>query len=89
MDMKSLPTEWPRDAELHTFPKVRGTTLAGELIMAGRMHKVYALDLYVKYGGYVKYMSADEKVSIYLPYEELSDPNNLPKLVTVTVEAND
>ena len=57
--------------------------------MASRMHKVYALDLYVKYGGYVKYMSADEKVSIYLPYEELSDPNNLPKLVTVTVEAND
>jgi len=34
-------------------------------------------------------MSADEEVSIYLPFEEFSDPNNLPTLVTVTVEAND
>jgi hypothetical protein len=57
--------------------------------MASRMHKVYELDIPVKYGGFVKYMSADEEVSIYLPFEEFSDPNNLPKLVTVTVEAND
>jgi hypothetical protein len=56
--------------------------------MASRMHKVYALDLYVEYDQFVKYMSTDEEVSIYLPYKEFSDPNNLPKLVTVTVEAN-
>jgi hypothetical protein len=57
--------------------------------MSSRMHKVYLLDLYVKYGGFVKYMSADEEVSIYIPFKEFSDPNNLPRLVTVTVEAND
>jgi hypothetical protein len=57
--------------------------------MASRMHKVYALDVHVEYDRFVKYMSADEEVSIYLPYKEFSDPNNLPNLVTVTVEAND
>jgi hypothetical protein len=56
--------------------------------MASRMHKVYMLDVHVEYQQYVKYMSADEEVSIYLPYKEFSDPKNLPRLVTVTVETN-
>jgi hypothetical protein len=56
--------------------------------MASRMHEVYRLDQHVEYEQYVKYMSADEQVSIYLPYKEFSDPKNLPRLVTVTVEAN-
>jgi hypothetical protein len=56
--------------------------------MASRMHKVYALDLHVEYGQFVKYMSTDEEIGIYLPYKEFGDQNNLPKLVTVTVEAN-
>jgi hypothetical protein len=56
--------------------------------MASRMHEVYALVFYREYGEYVQYKSADKEVSIYLPYKEFSDPNNLPRLVTVTVEAN-
>ena len=56
--------------------------------MASRMHEVYALDFYREYGQFVQYRSADEEVSIYIPHKEFSDPNNLPKLVTVTVEAN-
>ena len=56
--------------------------------MASRMHEVYALVFYREYGEYVQYKSADNEVSIYLPHKEFSDPNNLPRLVTVTVEAN-
>ena len=73
----------------HSISNYRGRTLAGELIVASRMHKVYALDVYVEYDQFVKYRSADEEVTyISFPYREFSDPNNLPKLVTVTVEAN-
>lgn len=59
-----------------------------KLVMASRMHKVYALDFYREYAQFVQCRSADEEVSIYIPHKEFSDPNNLPKLVTVTVEAN-
>ena len=35
--------------------------------MASRMHKVYALDVYVEYDQFVKYKSADEEVPYSLP----------------------
>jgi hypothetical protein len=57
--------------------------------MASTPHKIYTLDLYQKYGNYVQYRSIDKGVGIYIPYEEFSEPNNLPELVTVTVEMND
>ncbi len=56
--------------------------------MASKILKVYALVFYREYGEFVQYRSADEGVSIYIPHKELSDPNNLPKRVTVTVEEN-
>jgi hypothetical protein len=56
--------------------------------MASGLLKVYTLDFYREYGGFVQYRSAEDGVSIYVPHKEFSDPNNLPKLVTVTVEEN-
>ena len=55
--------------------------------MATRMHEVYTLDLLTRYGVCVKYHSATSEVSVYLPYTEFEDENDLPKAVTVTVEA--
>jgi len=56
--------------------------------MASRRAKVYTLDFYREYGEFVQYRSAEDGVSIYVPHKEFSDPNNLPRLVTVTVEEN-